>query len=134
MVRVANAKMPRLLALARHVEIIIIEAQKPRSTTLMGSRTLLATTGTLDLENPPCNAEDNLRAGLIVIEAWFRGYRGSPGLGGIRTAGLYTLAGLLDREDTRLKTLSRVGWDSPLHGRQAWRSEYCISFLVTDSM
>ena len=25
-------------------------------------------------ENPPCNAEDNLRAGLIVIEAWFRGY------------------------------------------------------------
>ena len=23
---------------------------------------------------PPCNAEDNLRAGLIVIEAWFRGY------------------------------------------------------------
>ena len=32
-------------------------------------------TGTQDLEkNPPCNAEDNLRAGLIVIEAWFRGY------------------------------------------------------------
>ena len=25
-------------------------------------------------EEPPCNAEDNLRAGLIVIEAWFRGY------------------------------------------------------------
>ena len=24
--------------------------------------------------NPPCNAEDNLRAGLFVIEAWFRGY------------------------------------------------------------
>ena len=24
--------------------------------------------------NPPCNAEDNLHAGLIVIEAWFRGY------------------------------------------------------------
>ena len=24
--------------------------------------------------NPPCNAEDNLCAGLIVIEAWFRGY------------------------------------------------------------
>ena len=24
--------------------------------------------------NPPCNAEDNLRAGLVVIEAWFRGY------------------------------------------------------------
>ena len=41
----------------------------------MGSWTLLITTGTQDLEkNPPCNAEDNLRAGLIVIEAWFRGY------------------------------------------------------------
>ena len=25
-------------------------------------------------ENPPCNAEDNLRVRLIVIEAWFRGY------------------------------------------------------------
>ena len=25
-------------------------------------------------ENPPCNAEDNMRAGLVVIEAWFRGY------------------------------------------------------------
>ena len=32
-------------------------------------------TGTQDLEkNPPCNAEDNLRAGLIAIKAWFRGY------------------------------------------------------------
>ena len=49
--------------------------------------------------NPPCNAEDNLRAGLIVIEALFRGPR---------TARLYTLAGLLDYQDTRLKTSSRV--------------------------
>ena len=24
--------------------------------------------------NPSCNAEDNLRAGLLVIEAKFRGY------------------------------------------------------------
>ena len=24
--------------------------------------------------NPPCNAEDNLRAGLLVIEPRFRGY------------------------------------------------------------
>ena len=49
-----------------------------------------------------------LRAGLIVIEAWFGGYCGSPGLGGLRTAGLSPLAGLLDYEDTRLKTSSRV--------------------------
>ena len=75
----------------------------------MGSRTLLVTTGTLDLEkNPPCNAEDNLHAGLIVIESWFRGYLGSLGSGGPWTAGLYTYAGLLDYEDTRLKTWSRV--------------------------
>ena len=68
-------KMPRLLVFARHMEMAIVEAQKPRSMTLMRSRTLFATTGTLDLEkNPPCNAEDNLRAGLIVIEAWFGGY------------------------------------------------------------
>ena len=25
-------------------------------------------------KNPPCNVEDNLRAGLLVIEARFRGY------------------------------------------------------------
>ena len=49
-----------------------------------------------------------LRAGLIVIEACFRGYSGSPGLGGLWTAGLSPLAGLLDYEDTRLKTSSRV--------------------------
>ena len=24
--------------------------------------------------NPPCNAEDNLRTGVIIIEAWFKGY------------------------------------------------------------
>ena len=68
--------MPRLLAFAPHVEIAIIKVQKPRSATLMGSRTLLVTIGTLEnLEkNPPCNAEDNLRAGLVIIEAWFRGY------------------------------------------------------------
>ena len=25
-------------------------------------------------ENSPCNAEDYIRAGLIIIEAWFGGY------------------------------------------------------------
>ena len=76
MVRVANGKMTRLLASARHVEIAIIKAQKPMSATLMGSRTLLVTAGTLEnLEkNPPCNVKDNLCTRLIVIEAWFGGY------------------------------------------------------------
>ena len=74
-VRVANVKMPRLLVFARHMEMAIIKAQKQRSTTLMGGRTLFATTGTLDLEkNLPCNAEDNVHDGLIVIKAWFGGY------------------------------------------------------------
>ena len=74
-VRVANVKMPWLLVFTRHVEMAIIEAQKPRSTTLMGSWTLFATTFSLDTEkNPPCNADDNLRVGLIVIETWFGGY------------------------------------------------------------
>ena len=30
--------------------------------------------GKIQRRNPPCNAEDNMHAGLIVIEAWFRGY------------------------------------------------------------
>ena len=38
--------------------------------------------------NPPCNAEDNLRAGLLVIEARSRGYWGSSGLGGPWASGL----------------------------------------------
>ena len=72
---VANVKMHRPLVFPRHVEMAIMEAQKTRSTTLLGGRTLFATMGAPDLEkNPPCNAEDNLRAGLIVIEAWFGGY------------------------------------------------------------
>ena len=72
---VANAKMPWPHVFTQHMEMVIIEAQKPRGTTLIGSRTLFATTGTLDsVKNPPCNVEDNLHARLIVIEAWFRGY------------------------------------------------------------
>ena len=43
---------------------------------ILQSRTLLVTTGTLENsgKNLPCNVEDNLHAGLIVIEAWFGGY------------------------------------------------------------
>ena len=38
--------------------------------------------------NPPCNAEDNLSTKYIIIEDWFRGYCGSPGLGCPRASGL----------------------------------------------
>ena len=34
--------------------------------------------GVFEKENLPCNAEDNLRARHLVIEAGFRGYLGSP--------------------------------------------------------
>ena len=75
--------------------------------------------------NPTCNDKDNLHAGLIVIEAWFEGYRGSPGLGGIRTAKLYTLARLLDYEDTRLKTSSRVRMGLSF----AWKASLAIRMI-----
>ena len=67
----------------------------------------------------------NIRAGLIAIEAWFRGYWGSPGLGGIRTAGLYTSSGLLEHEDTRLKTPSRVRMGLSF----AWKTSLAIQIL-----
>ena len=55
-------------------------------------------------KEPALQCRRQLPAGLIVIEAWFRGYWGSPGLGGLRIAVLSPLAGLLDYEDTILKT------------------------------
>ena len=87
--------------------------------------------GTQSLKkNRPCNTEDNLHAELIVIEAWFGGYRGSPGLGGIRTARLYPLAGLLDYEDTRLKTLSRVRMGLSL----AWKASLAVRICRSPSL
>ena len=71
------------------------------------------------------------RVRLVVIEAWFGGYCGSPGLGGLRTAGLSPLAGLLDYEDTRLMTSSRVQMGLYL----AWKAsntDMDISSFVTD--
>ena len=48
-------------------------AQKPRGPDIYGTGHCFTNTRKLE-KNPPCNAEDNLRAGLIVIEAWFGGY------------------------------------------------------------
>ena len=50
--------------------------------------------------NPPCNAKDNLRAGHLVIEDWFRGYWGSLGLRVLGCLVYVTWAGLMGREDT----------------------------------
>ena len=72
MARVANVKMPWLLAFARHVEAKVKDAHKPRGealnyklNTLLGSRRR---------RNLPCNAEDNLCVEHLFIEAWFGGY------------------------------------------------------------
>ena len=46
-------------------------------------------------------AEDNLSAEHINIEDWFRGYCGSPGLGGPRASGQRMRAGLVGRHDKR---------------------------------
>ena len=59
-----------------------------------GPDTIIASEDYLEVrieENPPCNAEDNLRAGLLVIEARFRGYSGSPGLRDPRASGLLSM-------------------------------------------
>ena len=44
---------------------------------VIGPDTIIASEDYLGVRkegNPPCNAEDNLRAGLLVIDARFRGY------------------------------------------------------------
>ena len=81
------------------------------------------------------NAKDNIRAELVVIEAWFGGYRGSLGLGGVRIAELSSSAGLQDYKDTRLKTSSRVRMGLSL----AWKGSLAIRIcrsptIVTDSV
>ena len=53
------------------------------------------------------------------------GATGSPGLGGIRTAGLYTSSVLLKREDTRLKTSARVRMGLSF----AWKASLAIRIL-----
>ena len=76
-----------------------------------------------------------LHVGLIVIEAWFRGYRGSPGLGGLRTARLYSLAGLLDYEDNKIEDFVSCP-DETLLGVEGklGNTDMYISSLVTDSV
>ena len=71
MVMVANVKLPRLLAFARHVKTTIIKSTKVEEHDIDEEPDTARYNNALeDLEkNPPCNAQDNLRAGLIVIEA-----------------------------------------------------------------
>ena len=56
-----------LFSLRWHVELIL----QSRTLSFCSKSSLKY----MELEkNPPCNAEDNLRTGLVVIEAWFGGY------------------------------------------------------------
>ena len=69
--------MPRLLVFARHVEMVIIEALKPRSTTFMKMSDTVRHDGNIGVYGGGTHLampKTKLRARLIVIEAWFRGY------------------------------------------------------------
>ena len=67
--------------------------------------------------NPPCNAKDNLNAEYIIIKDWFKGYCGSPGLGGPRASGLLDM-GLTDGSSKIQGRRSPFvsGGDSRMHG------------------
>ena len=110
-------------------------AWESRSATIQKSD--IIPTGTQDLEsNPPCNGEQSTRRthhhcslvrGLLR-ESWIRGCSGS------RTI---PSAGLLDYEDTRLKTSSRVrmglslAWKTSLAMRIFKISYHCNRLCVT---
>ena len=69
--------MPRLLAFARHVEMVIIETLKPRSTTFMKMLDTVRHDGNIGVFGEGTHLampKTRPRAGLIVIEAWLRGY------------------------------------------------------------
>ena len=128
----ANAKMPRLLAFARHVEMVIIETLKPRSTTLMRCWTLFIMMGTLEYseEEPAlqCRKQDcapdssSLKPGSGATEGVLdKGVSGQPDY--IHHPDYCSVK----IQDSRLCPVS--GWDSPLRGTQAWRFRYVDSFL-----
>ena len=61
---------------------------------MTGSDTIIAPKDYLDVRiegSAPCNAEDNLRAGLLVIEVRFRDYWRSPRLRGPRASDMLSM-------------------------------------------
>ena len=77
---------------------------------------------TIRRRNPPCNAKDNLRVGLVVIEAWFGGLLRESWIRWCPDSRTIPSAGHLDNEDTRLKTSSRVQKGLSL----AWKASLAI--------
>ena len=84
--------------------------------------------------NPPCDTEGNLHAEHIVIEDWFRGYRGSPGLGGPRCPGYSIWIRLMGCEHTKWKTFPRVRVRLPYAWMARLVSGYVISFLYKPTL
>ena len=83
--------------------------------------------------NPPCNSEDNLHAGLLIIESHVQGLlreSRTKGSSGVRPIILW--AGLMGCEDMKVKDCTVSGLDSTWRGRQAWRPK--MPSYVTDSM
>ena len=79
---------------------------------------------------PFCKISLNFLAVPRIYGLW-----GSPGLGGVRTAGLSSSAGLQDYEDTVLKTLSRVRMGLSLVWKTSLVIRICRSpTIVTDSV
>ena len=76
MVRVANVKMPRLLAFVRHVEAETIKVQKPMSVTLKGEPDTTFYNRYFEKFEKGTRLAmlKTICARLIVIEAWFGGY------------------------------------------------------------
>ena len=59
-------------------------------------------------KEPPCNVEDNLRAGLIAIEAWSGATEGVLDYGVLGRPDYGTWAGLMGCEDTKIEDSTRI--------------------------
>ena len=74
-----------------------------------GPDTIIASKDNLGVRKggkPPCNAEDNLRAGLLVIEARLLRESWTKGSSGVRP--VVHWAGLMGCEDTKAEDYTRV--------------------------
>ena len=69
-----NVRIPWLFAFIRHVEEGHYWTWKPRSATFIRKPDTIRQTHGIWRRTRLANAEDNIRVGLDVIEAWFGGY------------------------------------------------------------
>ena len=83
--------------------------------------------------NPYRNAVDNPRAERIVIEDWFRGYCGSPGLGGPRASGLLDMGRTDGSSSYKIEDhlLCPVGTPVCVHGKYRCPAILFLSVKLT---